>query len=235
MRIEISDRVSTPSLEAILWDMDGTLVDTEPMWVKCEEELMHEFGYRWSEQDALHCIGGPMERVQLYLKEKSGSDRDPGWFGDRLIEMMLAKLEAGAILRPGALELVDAARKSGVRLALVSASRRPIVDAVLRGLPFEFDISISASEVVRSKPHPEGYLRAANDLASSIQSCVVIEDSSVGITSGLESGAMVIGVTHQSFEHVNFFGVPNLSKMSWPELNSLHKSWITKWVESERR
>lgn len=218
----------TPSLEALLWDMDGTLVDTEPMWVKCEEDLMADFGYQWSESDALHCIGGPMERVQLYLREKSGSDLDPAWFGDRLIEMMLEKLKHGALLRPGALELAQEAINSGLRLALVSASRRPIVDAVLEGLPFTFDLSISASEVENSKPHPEGYLRAASELASTVHSCVVIEDSTVGITSGLASGALVIGVTPERFNHDNFHRVEELSELDLPALKDLHFSWVDK-------
>lgn len=226
MRIEEMGSKKMLPLEALLWDMDGTLVDTEPMWVKCEEELMAEFGYQWSEHDALHCIGGPMERVQLYLKEKSKSDLDPSWFGDQLIEMMLSKLKSGAMIRPGALELVNEAIESGLRLALVSASRRPIVDAVLEGLPFSFDLSISASEVERSKPHPEGYLRAASEIATSIHSCVVIEDSSVGITSGLESGALVIGVTPQTFDHDNFHGVLDLSSVNLASLQSLHQSWF---------
>lgn len=218
--------ILTPALEAMLWDMDGTLVDTEPLWVKCEEELMSDFGYQWSEQDALHCIGGPMERVQLYLKEKSGSDRDPTWFGDQLVAMMLTKLETGAVIRPGVPELIESSLKAGVKIALVSASRRPVVDAVLRGLSFKFDISISATEVEHSKPHPEGYLKAAHQLASTIQSCVVIEDSTVGITSGLASGAMVVGVTAQSFDHENFFGVHELSELSWSDLRTLHQDWI---------
>jgi HAD superfamily hydrolase (TIGR01509 family) len=226
MPIDLTNPVVTPSLEAMLWDMDGTLVDTEPIWVQCEEELMAEFGYQWSEDDASHCIGGPMERVQLYLKEKSRSDYDPRWFGNRLVEMMLERLEDGAVLRPGALELIEAARDSGVRLALVSASRRPIVDAVLKGLPFGFDLSISADDVEISKPNPEGYVRAAGRLASTIHSCVVIEDSAVGIRSGLDSGAMVIGVTPDSFDHDNFLRVAELSEISFSRLRMVHKEWV---------
>lgn len=218
-------RTNSMLLEAILWDMDGTLVDTEPMWVKCEEELMRTFGYEWSEADALHCIGGPMERVQLYLKEKSRSDRDPSWFGETLVEMMLERLSHGAILRPGVQDLISAAQSSGVKIALVSASQRPIVDAVVKSLPFEFDLTISANEVKRSKPDPEGYIQASVVLSSAIQSCIVIEDSKVGIASGLSSGAMVVGLTDEIFDHENFHGFPDLSEVSLPLLIDTHRNW----------
>jgi HAD superfamily hydrolase (TIGR01509 family) len=227
-------RTDSLLLEAILWDMDGTLVDTEPMWVKCEEDLMRTFGYDWSEADALHCIGGPMERVQLYLKEKSGSDRDPAWFGETLVEMMLERLTEGATLRPGVHKLISTAQNAGVKMALVSASRRPIVDAVVKGLPFEFDLTISANEVTRSKPDPEGYIQASTALASAIHRCIVIEDSKVGITSGLASGAMVIGLTHESFDHENFHGFPDLSEVSLPMLVSTHRDWALRVLGEAR-
>ena len=210
--------------------MDGTLVDTEPLWVQCEEELMRSFGYEWGESDAMHCIGGPMERVELYLKEKSGSDREASWFGNTLVEMMLERLSltSAEILRPGALALIEEARALGVKLALVSASRRPIVDAVLSALPFSFDLSISASEVTRSKPDPEGYVKASELLGAAIHSCVVIEDSMVGIRSGLASGALVVGVTETSFDHDNFHGVSDLREVPLQRLFDLHRSWLSK-------
>jgi HAD superfamily hydrolase (TIGR01509 family) len=231
MRTETVEPIRITPLEALLWDMDGTLVDTEPMWVRCEEELMTEFGYQWSERDALHCIGGPMERVQLYLKEKSKSDLEPAWFGDQLIKMMLEKIERfGAPLQPGALDLITAAKEAELALALVSASRRSIVDAVVASLPFTFDLAISASDVERSKPHPEGYLRAASELSSAMESCVIIEDSSVGITSGLESGAMVIGLTSDIFHHENFHGVANLHQVPLKEIRQIHQEWLMRRI-----
>jgi len=218
------------SLEALLWDMDGTLVDTEPLWVECEKELMAGFGYPWGEADALHCIGGPMERVELYLKEKSGSNHEPSWFGHTLVEMMLNRLAQGAPLRPGVQELFADSREAGLKTALVSASRRSVVDAVLSSLPFEFDFSISASEVSRSKPDPESYLTASRRLATSISSCVVIEDSKVGISSGLASGAMVIGVTDEIFDHESFHGVSDLRSLPLADLRSRHSDWVDRVV-----
>jgi len=228
MRTSAVEEVSSSDipLEALLWDMDGTLVDTEPLWVECERDLMAGFGYEWSEEDALHCIGGPMERVEIYLKEKSKSNRDPSWFGQNLVEMMLERLAKGAPLRPGVDELFSASREAGLRMALVSASRRAVVDAVLSSLPFRFDFSVSATEVTRSKPDPEGYLIASRQISTSISSCVVIEDSKVGITSGLASGAMVIGVTHESFDHESFHGVSDLRTLPLETLRSHHTDWV---------
>ncbi len=221
------------TLKALLWDMDGTLVDTEPLWVECERDLMAGFGYEWSEEDALHCIGGPMERVEIYLKEKSRSNHQASWFGHTLIEMMLDRLSKGAPLKPGAYELFTAARAAGLQMALVSASRRTVVDAVLLSLPFQFDYSISASEVVRSKPDPEGYLTAAERLSTEIASCVVIEDSRVGIASGLASGAMVIGVTSEIFDHENFHRVNDLKSLDFVKLRSHHSDWMDRVARRE--
>ena len=221
-------------LKALLWDMDGTLVDTEPVWVDCERELMARFGYQWSHEDARYCIGGPMERVEIYLKEKSKSEFPASWFGTILIEMMLERLTEGAPLRPGVLELINSAQEANLRLALVSASKREVVDAVLSSLPFQFDFSISASEVANSKPHPESYLVASRRLSSEIASCVVLEDSSVGISSGLASGAMVIGVTEERYEHENFHGVADLRLLPLEELRSRHSDWVGRTIARRR-
>lgn len=213
-------------LQAILWDMDGTLVDTEPMWIQCEAELMSEFGYTWSDEDSHFCIGGPMEKVQNYMAEKSGSEIEPQWFGNRLVEMMLKRMRDGVEVKSGVLDLLHEARSSGLKQAIVSASRRPIVDAVMTGLGFPFDHSISASEVTISKPHPESYLRAASFFEIDIEGCVVFEDSLTGIRSGLDSGALTLGLTEHEFDHANYIRLGDLSGFGFPELVSTHRDWI---------
>jgi tRNA (adenine57-N1/adenine58-N1)-methyltransferase len=114
-------------LSALLWDMDGTLVDTEPLWVECEADLMRQFGYEWGEDDARYCIGGPMEKVERYMSEKSESNHPQSWFGNQLISMMLERLNKGVPLMPGVNEILSEARALGLKLALVSASRREVV------------------------------------------------------------------------------------------------------------
>lgn len=224
----------TEGLSALLWDMDGTLVDTEPLWVECEAELMRQFGYEWSEEDARYCIGGPMEKVERYMLEKSRSDRDSSWFGDQLISMMLLRLRSGIQLMPGVHELIDAAREHDVKLALVSASRREIVDAVLEGIVIDFDFSISASEVERSKPDPEGYITAATRLETGLDRCVIFEDSPVGIRSGVASGALTLGVGSETIDHRNFISVGSLHGKELHEIVNLHTQW-THTTESALR
>ena len=218
-------QIDRNSLKAILWDMDGTLVDTEPMWIQCEADLMSDFGYVWGDEDAHFCIGGPMEKVQRYMALKSGSDIDPSWFGNRLVEMMLERMESGVELKDGVLDLLHDARNHGLKQAIVSASRRPIVDAVIAGLGFPFDHSISATEVSISKPHPEGYVKAASYFAVDIESCVIFEDSSTGIRSGLDSGALTLGLTEQVFDHSNFIRIGDLKGLEFAELLMMHRDW----------
>lgn len=220
MPIESSD------LHAILWDMDGTLVDTEPLWIACEAELMADFGYTWSDEDSHFCIGGPMEKVQRYMAEKSRSDIEPSWFGNRLVEMMLNRMQNKIVLKEGVLDLLDQARANGVKQAIVSASRRPVVDAVISGLGFPFDHSVSASEVSISKPHPEGYLVAASYLQVAIENCVIFEDSVTGIRSGLDSGALTLGLTDQDFEHSNFLRIGDLRSFGFTDLITTHRKWL---------
>ena len=214
------------NLSALLWDMDGTLVDTEPLWVECEADLMRRFDYEWGEEDARFCIGGPMEKVERYMCEKSGSDLPLSWFGDQLVAMMLLRLRSGIGLMPGVSELISEARGLGVKMALVSASRREIVDAVLEGIGIEFDISISASDVERSKPDPEGYMTAAMRLETGLDRCVIFEDSPVGIMSGIASGALTIGVSQEVVEHRNFISLGSLNGRSLAEIVRLHQGWF---------
>lgn len=212
-------------LAALLWDMDGTLVDTEPLWVECEAELMKQFGYEWGVDDARYCIGGPMEKVERYMSEKSGSELPQSWFGDSLISMMLGRLQSGIPLIPGAGEIFHEARSLGLKLALVSASRREIVDAVIKGIGLDFDYSISASEVENSKPDPEGYLTAALRLEAELAQCVIFEDSPVGLRAGVESGALTLGVGEEKIEHRNFISLGSLHGRSISEIRNLHSNW----------
>jgi len=217
---------SGTTLSAILWDMDGTLVDTEPVWVQCERELMADFDYAWNEADAAFCIGGPMEKVEQYMYEKSGRRENPSWFGERLVEMMLERLTSDVIVKPGVRSMIDESSRAGVKQALVSASRRAIVDAVVRGIGISFDFVVSASEVARSKPHPEGYLTSAARLGIPIHECVVFEDSPVGILAGVESGTLTLGLSEVEIEHQNFRRIGTLLDFSYEDLTLVHRDWV---------
>ena len=183
--------------QAFFFDMDGLSVDTEPLWLKTEVELANEYGADWSLADQAHCLGGPMSKVGIYLGEKSGRPDLAEWFSDEMVRRMAQRCSSGVSFMPGVEELLTEISALEIPLALVSASPRPIVDAVLNGLSKNYyHFSISASEVTRSKPFPDPYLLAAEKFDVDISESIVLEDSATGVASATAAGAYVVAVPH---------------------------------------
>lgn len=182
---------------AVLFDMDGTLVDTEPMWLASETELMARFGYEWTHKDQAHCLGGPLDRVGRYMFDLAGGAQSPEFFTDTLISLTEGHLRDGAQLMEGAQDLMSLCEGLSLPMALVSASPRVIVDAVLDNLKgHSFAISISSDDVMKVKPDPEGYLAAAKFLDVAIEECLILEDSATGVAAASASGGLVVAIPH---------------------------------------
>lgn len=186
---------------AVLFDMDGLVVDTEPLWLKAEHATMAALGGRWSRSDQAAILGASLPLAARYMKQVSGSDQPEERIGQLLLESMLAELEVAEIpLRPGAGELLADVARSGLPYALVSASVRPIVDLVLAaldryGLP-GFPATVAGDEVERGKPDPLPYVHAAALLGVDITRSVVLEDSANGVAAAVAAGAVVVAVPH---------------------------------------
>lgn len=186
---------------AVLFDMDGLLVNTEPLWLEAEHETMAVLGGVWSESDNQAIIGASLAHAADYLRRSSGTDRSVVEVGDLLVGAMLVKLEGADIpIQPGAADLLLEVAASGLPYALVSASVRPIVDIVLtylaeQGLP-GFPVTVAGDEVARGKPDPCPYLHAAELLGIDINRAVVLEDSANGAQAGWAAGATVVAVPH---------------------------------------
>jgi len=184
-------------MQAVLFDMDGTLINSEPYWLIAETALMSRFGHQWTDEDQAHCIGGPLPKVGAYMSSLAHGAESAAYFEIELVRMVAEQFATGLEFMPGARELVEELSNSGVPMALVSASPRLLVDSAIALLPAgTFVTSVSSQDVKVSKPDPESYLLAADRLSVEIESCVVIEDSKTGIDSGLASGAVVIGIPH---------------------------------------
>ncbi|HEY5184527.1 MAG TPA: HAD family phosphatase [Actinomycetes bacterium] len=182
-------------LQAVLFDMDGLLVDTEHTWFVAERTVMAELGADWDEADQAHTVGGPMERATRYMAEKAGSDLPWQAVAGRLIDAMADLLVHGADHRPGAQALLDDLVAAGVPCALVSSSPRRLVDAVLASVGGDhFTTTIAGDEVPRTKPNPDPYLQAARHLGVQPSRCVVLEDSPVGIAAAEAAGCVVVAV-----------------------------------------
>lgn len=216
-------------MSAILFDMDGTLVDSEPLWLEAEIEIMQELGCSWTAQDQLACLGGPRAKTERLMQEKSGFKMPDGYFGEKLDLLMEEKLAKDLRIFDGVFELLEECKEIGLRLALVTASGRKLMKAVLKNFKEDiFEAVVSGDDVTKTKPDPEPYLLAARKLSVDIRKSVVIEDSLTGVTSGLRSGAHVIGIPH-------FIDLPADPRLRLVErISDLNLAKLLEWYPSLR-
>jgi HAD superfamily hydrolase (TIGR01509 family) len=216
--------------EAVFFDMDGLMVDSEPEWFQSEVEVTSPFGYTWLEVDQIACLGGPLSKVGQYMFDKCGQQRSPEYFTQALIDTQVARMRGNTPTMPGAIELVRELQSHGIKTALVSASPRNIVDAVLDNVGHDlFPFSISADDVKKTKPDAEGYLKAASMSGSEITNCLVFEDSLTGMNAAIASGAYLIGVPHlvtiEESERVRV--IKSLEQISYAKLMELKSDFLT--------
>ena len=209
---------------AVLWDMDGTLVDTEPLWIAAETELVTAHGGTWSHDDGLKMVGNPMAVTAQTLHDR-GVDLPL----DEIVDFLNVRVAAGVARRtpwqPGARELLDALAEAEVPMALVTSSWRRLAEpfAQVAGC---FDVVVAGDDVV-NKPDPAPYLRAAALLGVPIEECVAVEDSRTGITSALASGARTVGV--EVFQPVE----PRPGLVRVTDLSVLDLPWLAALVAGD--
>lgn len=180
-------------------DMDGTLVDSEPLWQESERHLMAPYGVPWGREEELFTHGRSMQFVTNYmadLVQQSGAPRpDPDSFRSGFEEYMLANVGERGVVQPGVPELLTSIRQTGLPTALVSSSPRPLMEAVLDKIGRDWvGVTVSANDVTEFKPEPEPYLQAARELGVDPAWCVVVEDSPTGLASATAAGAYVVGL-----------------------------------------
>jgi HAD superfamily hydrolase (TIGR01509 family) len=210
--------------------MDGLLVDSEPEWLKSESEITAAYGYQWTSQDQVACLGGPLSRVGQYMHDKCNQAETPDFFTNKLVEVQSEKMRSHTPFMPGAYELVKDLQKNGAKTGLVSASPRIIVDAVLDNVGAElFPFSISSDDVERTKPHPDAYLKAAQLTNSAIENCLVFEDSLTGVGAATSSGAWLVAVPHlvhvDESERVRV--IKSLVQLNFTKVQELFKDFST--------
>jgi len=182
-------------LAAVLFDMDGLLVDTEPLWFETETEVMGRLGTQWTKQDQEALLGGSMERTVGYLLAKATRPASPQDIERWMTEGMLDRVRAGRVeIRPGARELLAEVAAAGLPYALVTSSERPLAEAVLAGTGFRFPVTVCGDDVSTTKPDPAPYLLAAKLLEVMPGSCVALEDSLNGVASATAAGCAVVAV-----------------------------------------
>jgi HAD superfamily hydrolase (TIGR01509 family) len=204
-------------LQAVLFDMDGTLVDTEPYWIAAEYALVESFGGTWTDQHAHALVGNALLDSAVYIRKHGGVDLDPPVIVERLLDEVVIAAQAEIPWRPGARELLAEVAERGIPCALVTMSYARLAETMTDQLPpGTFAAVVTGDQVNDGKPHPEAYLTAAARLGADPVYCVAIEDSPTGVASAEAAGCVVVGVPH----HVKIEAAPGRAIVD--SLTSLH-------------
>lgn len=180
---------------AVLWDMDGTIVDTEPEWIAAERDLVEAHGGTWSDEDSANLVGSALQAAGEYIRVRGDLPMAAADVVDILVDRLVSRLKQSITWQPGAVELLADLRAHAVPCALVTMSYRRLADVVLSALPPDsFEVTVTGDEVRRGKPDPGAYLLAAQQLGVDPADCIVIEDSPTGAMAGVAAGARVVGV-----------------------------------------
>jgi len=187
-------------IEAVIFDLDGVIVDSEHVWDEVREELARERGGRWSERAQADMMGMSSTEWSVYMHEVIGLRESPEEIDAEVVRRMLARYAEDLPLIEGAVEAV--ARLAGsFRLGLASSSNRPLIEAVLEssGLTKHFEATVSSEEVARGKPAPDVFIEAARRLGVPPAHCAAIEDSGNGIRSAHAAGMRVVAIPNRRY------------------------------------
>jgi HAD superfamily hydrolase (TIGR01509 family) len=201
---------------AVLWDMDGTLIDSEPYWMKSEGSFAKANNSNWTEQDGLSLVGMSLYDSSKIIKERVGSNLEPEQIIQKLTDDVSAQLKQEIFWRPGARDLLLLLRKKKVKTALVTMSMRRMAKQVADSIGFDaFDVIVAGDDVRHGKPHPEPYLKAAELLGVKPEDCVAFEDSLTGLRSAEAANTKAVGVK-------NIVEIPiEPGRVIWPTLEGV--------------
>ena len=178
-----------------MFDMDGLLVDSEPLWYLAESAVMARLGGAWSPADQHALVGGSMASTVRYLLARATRQADPLAIAQWLIEEMVDLVRTRPLpALPGVLSLLAEVRAARLQHALVTSSEPAVVDAVLDRLDVRFEVIVCAADVMQAKPDPEGYRLAAAKLGADPKRCIALEDSPNGVAAAEAAGYRVIAV-----------------------------------------
>jgi HAD superfamily hydrolase (TIGR01509 family) len=188
-----------PRFDAVVFDNDGLLLDTELAWTRAEKDLFARRGRVFTAEHKRALIGSSRSTSALMLEAMLDRPGEGHALADELHELVMVEALAGVPPRPGALELVDALRAAGVPLAVASNSRRDFVERVLGGaglLNGRFAAVVTADDVAEPKPAPDLYLAACAALGTAPERSAALEDSAVGVASAVAAGLYVVAVPY---------------------------------------
>lgn len=201
---------------AVLWDMDGTLVDSEHHWLASEKALAQAHNAEWTEQDGHDLIGNSLYESSKIIKSKIGSTMDTEAIVQHLTDSVVARLSESIVWRPGAQELLRELKRKKIKTALVTMSLHRMAEEVVSKIPFHaFDVIVGGDDVLRGKPFADPYLKAAELLGVDPADCVAFEDSNTGLRSAEAAGTKAVGIP-------NFIEIPMIpGRILWPTLDGV--------------
>jgi HAD superfamily hydrolase (TIGR01509 family) len=181
------------ALRGVLWDLDGTVVDSEPAWLAAETALVRRYGGAWSKAQAIELVGSDLRHTAAVL-QRAGVELEPMELIATLIDFVAERVVATRPWRPGILSVLAECAQAGLACALVSMSWRRFTTAVADLVPGVFSVIVSGDEVTRGKPEPEAYLVAAARLGLEPADCIALEDSPTGVAAALNAGIATVAV-----------------------------------------
>lgn len=185
----------TKTLEAVLFDMDGTLIDSEKLWTIALVEVADELGGHLSAETRAAMVGTDLVSSVRLLMDDLGVDGDPEVVQRLLVSAAAREFDRTMQWRPGAQELLHAVRGAGLAAALVTSTHRNLTSVALETIGRDnFDVIVCGDDVTHTKPHPEPYLRALAELGMGSHVAIAIEDSPAGSTSAVAAGLATLVV-----------------------------------------
>ena len=188
-------------IDAVVFDMDGVLVETEHLWDEVREQLTSEWGGRYTPEAQEAMMGMSSREWSRYLHETVGLREPPAVINAEVVRRMLARYAVDLPVIPGGREAVRRLHDAGLVLAVASSSNRELIDAVLRRLGLEplFAVTVSSEEVARGKPAPDVYLETARRLGVAPARSAAVEDSASGIRAAHAAGMRVIAFPNRHY------------------------------------
>lgn len=214
---------ATATLAAVLWDMDGTLIDSEPIWIAQQFSMAEQHGGTWSTEQGLALVGADMHDTALAM-QAAGVDLEAAELVATLERAVIDSLRETVPWRPGAQELLTALQQQDIPCAIATTSSHEMAALVAGAAPDgAISVVVGAEDVTRTKPSPEPYLRAAELLGVRIEQCVAVEDSSNGLASAMASGAATLAVPNDAVlpEDGDFTTWPTLAGRTVADLAAL--------------
>jgi len=210
-------------IQTVIFDMDGVIIDSEPVYFKIDKEMFEELNIAVSFEEHSTYVGTSSQNMWDAIIKKHGIPGDPGKLMRKEYNLYMDYLVNANDLQPidGVMELINGLHENNFKLILASSSRMEIIDIILKKFKLSdlFIAKVSGSELAHSKPHPEIFLRSAQLAGSEPKECIVIEDSKNGVAAAKAAGMKCIGFLNPSSGHQNLKDADRVIR-SFKELNA---------------